>query len=140
MNADGTNIVNITKTKDYEAFPVWSPDGSHIAFSTFVNGGPSQIYTLNLASKVKTKLTEFKGFCQIISLSWSPDGHSLAFTLQKIGSESIYIINANGSNLHPITDENSQRARNADWTGHNFWSVSPKGKVAIVWARIKSFE
>jgi TolB protein len=35
--------------------------------------------------------------------AWSPDGRRIAFTSGKQGVEQIYVMNADGSNAHPVT-------------------------------------
>src|SRR5262249_46375961 len=32
MNADGSNLRNLTRNKGWDQYPVWSPDGAQIAF------------------------------------------------------------------------------------------------------------
>ncbi|MFC1574363.1 TolB family protein, partial [Candidatus Latescibacterota bacterium] len=46
MNADGSDVVNLTQDnfKDFE--PVWSPDGKEIAFATLRDGN-REIYVMN---------------------------------------------------------------------------------------------
>src|SRR5690348_14138231 len=34
MNPDGTNIVRLTNNPGMDGFPIWSPDGTRIAFSS----------------------------------------------------------------------------------------------------------
>jgi len=92
-NADGTNLKRLTKTKEDESSPCWSPDGQWICF----------------AGKIKERRTLCKipaagGAVQAISVGglpspsepdWSPDGKWIAFTVQR-GDFEICVVSADG--------------------------------------------
>lgn len=92
-DADGKNLKRLTKTKEDESSPCWSPDGKWICF----------------AAKVKERRSLCKipaggGAVQTISVGglpnpsepdWSPDGKWIAFTIQRGGFE-ICVVPANG--------------------------------------------
>ena len=46
MNADGTELTNLTDHLGNSGRPVWSPDGRRIAFSSFQDGN-DEIYVMN---------------------------------------------------------------------------------------------
>ena len=56
MNADGSDLENLTDIPADDWGPVWSPDGSHLAFVSD-RDGDYEIYVLDLASREVTQLT-----------------------------------------------------------------------------------
>jgi Tol biopolymer transport system component len=79
-----------------------SPDGSKLAYSATVTGMNSEIYVLNLATKVTKRLT----YNDAVDLSptWSPDGTKLAFASYRTGKMQIWTMNSStGGSLTRIT-------------------------------------
>jgi TolB protein len=80
MNPIGTNVQQLTfatsNEKDFS--PVWSPDGSKIAFVRFVrDAGVFHIYTIDSQGG---NLTEIKNSTSFLNdLAWSYDGQKLAY-------------------------------------------------------------
>ncbi len=109
MNADGSNLVKLSQN-EYEAGPVWSPDGSKIAFSTtkYTNPVNFDIYVMNADGSNRTQLTN-DSFIDFVT-SWSPDGAKLAFSSDRDTAQSgvyrfqIYTMNADGSNQVRLTN------------------------------------
>ena len=80
--------------------PVWSPDGSQIAFDTL--GG---IYVVNPDGSKLRQVSEYEGesACYDLQPSWSPDGTKLAFAvLCDGGNEGIWTVNLDGSERAPL--------------------------------------
>lgn len=104
MNLDGSGIVQLT-SGDFHILddaPVWSPDGSKIAFNrqTGIDATgsyeDSAVYVMNSDGSALTRLTPPSlGFCE--SPAWSPDGRKLAFVPLATPGK-ISIINTDGSN------------------------------------------
>ena len=74
--------------------PVFSPDGSRIAF-TSDRGGNYDIYTIDLTGHDLRRITS--NAAQDAFPSWSPDGRRLAFASKRTGDWEIFTTNANGS-------------------------------------------
>ena len=76
-DADGSNEVNVSKNAAFDGWPVWSPDGKMIAFSSN-RAGPAntgQIYLVAADGSGLRQLTSGPGgFAQP---SWSPDGRRI---------------------------------------------------------------
>jgi Tol biopolymer transport system component len=59
MKADGTGQTNLTNNPSGDFAPVWSPDGSKIAFlSGRDGGGTSEIYLMNVDGSDQINLTD----------------------------------------------------------------------------------
>lgn len=93
-DADGGNPLRLTKDREDESSPCWSPDGKWICYATKASGG----------QRILCKIPATGGTAQRISTSgvsnpsepdWSPDGKWIAFTAQ-MGSFEICVIPAEG--------------------------------------------
>ncbi len=67
----------VTTEETWENYPVWSPDGRHIAYSSDPNG-PPDIFVLDLASGGAKKLLLAAPGVQH-TVAWSPDGGKILF-------------------------------------------------------------
>lgn len=105
MDPDGTNPINLTNHPGSDIHPVWSPDGSRIAFaSTRGGGGKHEIYSMNADGTDVTRLTTFSG--EDLFPSWA--AHRIAFerwlpTLEQ-GSLEIFIMNEDGTDPTNLTN------------------------------------
>ena len=68
MNADGTNLLNLTKNPVDEGGQVWSPDGTKIAFLSARDGIPG-IFVIDIDGTNLIRLTTSNSD---YSLAWSP--------------------------------------------------------------------
>jgi hypothetical protein len=68
--------------------PVFSPDGNHIAFSWWREGGYRDIWTMDLATRQLTRLTADRAID--MEPKWSPDGKYLYFVSDRTGVYNLY--------------------------------------------------
>lgn len=99
-DADGYNEKIIYSSPQPLMSPSWSPDGTRLAYVSFINGRP-EIYVQNIFSAKKELIASFKGLNN--APRWSPDGRNLALTLSKDGNPEIYILNLSSRKLTRIT-------------------------------------
>jgi Tol biopolymer transport system component len=109
MNADGTNLVNISHKQGGDTYPVWSPDGEKIAFASSRNGD-SEVFVMNADGSDQINLTNYGSGWDDYPI-WSPDGNKIAFSSYRDGNFEIYVMNVDGSNQfnltnHPAGDTN----------------------------------
>lgn len=77
---DGGNERNLTNHAAYDGWPMWSPDGSWIAFSSARVGRPNagQIFVVRPDGKDLRQITD--SGASYTQHSWAPDGQSLYLT------------------------------------------------------------
>jgi Tol biopolymer transport system component len=89
-----------------DSYPAWSPDGSRIAFVRRLEQpplAPASIYVMEADGSDATKVSDapHEGFYEYAP-TWSPDSSRIAFTDAVDGR--IYLTNADGTGLRPITE------------------------------------
>ena len=67
MNADGSDVTNLTNSPGNELYPVWSPDGSRIALEVESAGTTYEIFVMSADGSSKTNLTNNPDH------DWAPD-------------------------------------------------------------------
>jgi TolB protein len=80
--------------------PRFSPDGRKVVMA-LQEGGNSNIYMMDLASKQTTRLTSSSAIDT--SPSFSPDGREIVFESDRGGKQQIYLMGADGSNPRRIS-------------------------------------
>jgi TolB protein len=148
MNADGSGANALTRlnTSGLDIpTPVWSPDGSKIAFSSFraLDGSDAlssprtlNIWVMNADGTGVTPLTKYTtGGLSNVTPAWSPDSAKLAFISDGaldgsnqsncspqpcVGKPNVWVMNANGSVATPLTKFLVAEARSPAWSpdGH----------------------
>jgi TolB protein len=109
MNADGSGLRNLTKSRAQEYEHTWSPDGRKIAFVRTRNTTERH----DLGSELWATNTDGSGQRLLMRTArellfppvWSPDGRKLLFALYDRGGDNseVYIMNADGSGQRRLT-------------------------------------
>lgn len=114
VGADGTGEVNITQVlgaKAYAGYPVWSPDGQHIAFAVFADkpGGPfrgSNIYMIRRDGTGLLQLThESPGGVGCYSPDWLPDNIHLVASCTSLMQDWLLLLNGTDGSQTTLLDD-----------------------------------
>ncbi len=109
IDADGTDLRNLTDHPADDFAPVWSPDARRIAFVSDRDNPHRGIYVMDAHGANPIHLTrsiEHLGYFS--QLAWSPDGTRIAFAAvltdepDSLGArvpKGLYVLDADGSNL-----------------------------------------
>ena len=111
MNLDGSNQRRLTDNGTANGAasstdPVWSPDGTRIAFASHgALSGQEEIWVMNADGSNQIKLTTTPSGASI-DPAWSPDGRLIAFArVTGSGETDIWVMNADGSNPVQLTTD-----------------------------------
>ena len=114
----------ITRDRARAATPVWSPDGSQIAFASDRDALGSNIWIVPAAGGTPVKITQLGGTAP----DWSADGAKIAFGTYRNGTTDIWVINADGTGETAITNTTDA------WESEPVWSPD-RTKIAYTSAR-----
>lgn len=106
MGSDGTGQRRLTSIPNsYEDSPSWSPRGDRIAFVIRTGSTGAEIATASPDGGNVLMLTMGEGSNE--DPEWSPDGLRIVFTSTRLGGKKLFIMNSDGSGVHPLTPEGS---------------------------------
>ena len=145
MSSNGEGLKNLTDihniSQDYQLdHPVWSPDGSKIAFLGCNYDGLYVMPKLYVISRDGINLISMERIlstinvvpvCSVDSISWSPDSKRIAFGGEYIDRNKppysdVFIVSAAGDHLENITNKGS----NTDiWPGDMYRERSDEGFI-----------
>lgn len=102
VDADGSNLTQLTDDPAYDFSPVWSPDGRQISFNSNRSGN-FQIYLMEADGSNVICVTNdsFNSFFP----TWSPDGSRIAFESDRDGNPEIYSMDIDGSHVTRLTND-----------------------------------
>jgi|GEM_PF-1847700 len=130
VGLDGQGFMNKTNSPDPEYNPIWSPDGTKLAYVSYA-GGFYNIYVQDMVkggSPQRLNISE-GNFNQI---AWSPDGSKIACV--NTGTNQIFSMNVDGSGEQQLTTQ-----RTNEHYAHPVWS--PDGvRLAYQWGSASTIE
>lgn len=107
INADGTGLRRLVPAAaGWNAEPAWSPTGAQLAFVRLAptpSGNLRRLYVARSDGSESRQLTEFPDG-QDWTPAWSPDGTRIVFVHDVGGQFDLYIVNADGTGQHRITE------------------------------------
>ncbi|MBI4260081.1 MAG: PD40 domain-containing protein [Actinobacteria bacterium] len=103
LQADSGEAVRISARGTEERSPVFSPDGSRLAFASTSDDGVSGIYVRSAAGGGRTAVVEGTGFFDYPT--WSPDGSRIAYahTTGTTGNWDIFVVGLDGKGRTQLT-------------------------------------
>jgi serine/threonine protein kinase/Tol biopolymer transport system component len=157
VNADGTDLVQITSMEQGACQPSWSPDGLQLVFISPCGGrgefyetiyNESSLYIINADGTGLKQLTPSPG--SDFDPAWSPDGERIAFTSVRDGFRQIYALDVESLAVTLLTNtedtiESSQPAWSPDGSRiaytvkrvgtYQVWAMTDTGQEAVQLAR-----
>lgn len=127
ITLQGHRITQLTTDDSAKDDPMWSSDGKIVFWSR--QDGVAQIYTLDprRPGAAWTRLT--RDGVRSVDPEWSPDGSKIAFTRGPHDGSSIWVMNDDGSDLHPVTT-GMQDDMDPAWSRDGSWICYARGSVA----------
>jgi Tol biopolymer transport system component len=99
MQADGSNLIQLTNHQAWDFEPAWSPDGSRIAYVSdcIGTGGRASIYTIQADGTGRVPIPKPIYETGQNYPTWSPDSKRIAYSQGFFKGGVIYIVNLDGS-------------------------------------------
>lgn len=122
-------VSNLTNHASDDRRPVWSPDGSKIAFLSNRHGRDMALYVMDSDGRNVQRLSDYP-IHELSTFTWSPDGRQIAFASYHDGFGDLYTINIASKDVWRLTytgglDYNP--AWSADGRQIAFWSEHDDG-------------
>ena len=154
INANGTNMKQLTFSKGDNAAPFWSPDGTKIGFHS-KRDGDWDLFIMNKDGSDVKRITDSQGD-DYFPASWSPNGNEVVFMSNRDGDFDVYRIDINTQKTVQLTndpgidgvpswsnDGQSILFHSTRHEGYNFqvyqMDVSGKNVERLVTSRLHSF-
>ncbi|NOR14617.1 MAG: prolyl oligopeptidase family serine peptidase [Candidatus Aminicenantes bacterium] len=124
----GKTLLKLTKNRDTDSSPVWSPDGTSISYITIPYNGIFSGFNTSHIALISSKGGTPKALTSnldrnVSSLHFTPDGKTITFLLEDSGENNLASIDINGKNLKRLV------------TGKNIvnrYHLGKNGAIAVV--------
>jgi Tol biopolymer transport system component len=108
MNPDGTGLVKLTHSENFDADSAWSPDGKKIAFDSDRRNhqGRQEIYVMDADGTNVRRLSTLPSDAMYdIAPRFSPEGSRIVFTryITDPGRSALFTVRVDGSGLKQLT-------------------------------------
>src|SRR5271170_802297 len=125
-SADAGKVITFPRFRGTNSSPAWSPDGSHLIFSSSMLGNP-ELFVTDANGGAPKRLTFANGAST--SPAWNPKtGQSVVFVSDRGGIPKLYMMNADGTNSAEIDLPDKGYLLDPSW--------APNGQIlAFSWRR-----
>jgi len=145
IDPDGSNLLRLTDNQVYDMSPVWSPDGSRVAFLSGPVSGPFGLYSVDIRNGQLSMLTTESVSVGRTNISpegvverwnptdlpryvrwfaWAPDGQSIAFLGTDGEFTEVYVVRLDGSPLVNLTHQSTLGESALSWSPDGSYVVS----------------
>ncbi len=100
--ADGSGLVRLTKSKEDESSPCWSPDGKYVCFAGKANERRG-LYRVPATGGEQQRIPT-AGVSSPTEPDWSPDGKWIAFTAQRGGGFDICVVELSSGRVSVLVE------------------------------------
>lgn len=108
----------------------WSPDGKKIAVASF-RGGPSQIWSFDLATRRWQQLTQHPEGAY--DPAWSPDGNAIAYAARQGARHNIWVARPDGADAVQVSPPGYSRSPAWSPDGRYLAYLSDQGQGFDLW-------
>jgi TolB protein len=125
-SVDANKVITFPRYRGTNASPAWSPDGSHLMFSSSMLGNP-ELFVTDASGGTPKRLTFANGAST--SPAWNPKtGQSVVFVSDRGGIPKLFMMNADGTNSAEIDLPDKGYLIDPSW--------APNGQIlAFSWRR-----
>jgi Tol biopolymer transport system component len=104
VNAAGGDVRRITTDGREKEPPVWSPNGTQLAYASLAPGPPVswELFSAHDDGSAPVQITS--GGFQNMEPSWSPNGSSIAFVRTANSRRAVYVVHPDGTDLHRVVE------------------------------------
>ena len=111
VGSEGSGYRRVIESDSLISGLTWSPDGSRMAFFTtqdkkntlyIVGADGSNVQRVVITSIPESPQVNLSVDIPVSKLAWSPDGRRLAFLMRQDKKNTLYIVNADGSNVQQV--------------------------------------
>ena len=140
VSLNDSSTRRLTRGVRFEHFPVWSPNGTHIAFVADLADehwmSKTQLFTLGADGAGLQPLTPSMDGIAYHPPVWSPDAQIIAFTAEEgdsyPGQSILYTVHADGSHLTGVAETLSQPAWSPDGQWLAFVTEDVHGEAVYI--------